>query len=122
MSLFRVYCMYLNLTIFALQGRCTVSLQRSLAVRAAPLYLEHDSISGLLAMDVYFAYNNSSALTMAQSLWSMVFRSQVQQDQAASGYLLGFNVSFSSSCSNGMFLCVTGCTGPYQSLRIFQDL
>ncbi|KAF7795594.1 hypothetical protein EIP86_006757 [Pleurotus ostreatoroseus] len=39
------------------------------------------TITGLLAMDVYFAYNDAAALTLAQSLWNLAFTSQVQPDQ-----------------------------------------
>lgn len=57
-------------------------------------------------MDVYFAYNNSTALTLAQSLWNLAFASQVQPDQVPLGKLPSLNVPFSPSCNNGMF-CVT---------------
>lgn len=55
-------------------------------------------------MDVYFAYNNSAALTLGQSLWNRAFPSQVQPGQVAPA--LG-DLPISSSCNNGLcFLCV----------------
>lgn len=46
------------------------------------------TVNGLLAMGVYFAYNDTSTLTMAQSLWNLVFQSQVQPDQSEHDLLL----------------------------------
>ncbi|KAF7799502.1 hypothetical protein EIP86_010737 [Pleurotus ostreatoroseus] len=60
------------------------------------------ALVGLVAMDVHFAYNDSTALTIADSLWNQLFSGQMQSQQASAGTLQNsiYNVTFSSSCNS----------------------
>lgn len=69
----------------------------------AHLCLHYTRWYGLTAIDAYLAYNDSTSLQNAKSLWEMAYPYMVQPEHARIGTHPLRTVQFNSTCNGGKF-------------------